>query len=204
MDRHHYSAVRSVLMEEGYRDEIEWSQAVLPPASPLALWREYAFVVLNSGMKAQIAQGIWEKVRPQVEGGDSTADVFGHKAKAAVIDEGFERRVPRFLRFHELETDAARLAWCVELPWIGEITKYHLAKNLGVDCAKPDRWLERVAAAAGETVDALCARLGRETGDRIATVDLVIWRACNLGIVVPGDRPGSQSDPNQLERTASA
>jgi hypothetical protein len=24
------------------------------------------------------------------------------------------------------------------MPWIGKITKYHLAKNYGVDCASPD------------------------------------------------------------------
>ena len=60
------------------------------------------------------------------------------------------------------------------------ITCWHLAKNYGHDCAKPDRYLTRIAGAEG-THD-LCARLAKETGDRIATVDLVIWRAANLGL----------------------
>ena len=43
--------------------------------------------------------------------------------------------------------------------------------------------LERVASHYQTTPDALCMALAAATGDRVATVDVVIWRACNLGIV---------------------
>jgi len=74
------------------------------------------------------------------------------------------------------------MAFLASLPWIGEITKYHLGKNLGtLDTAKPDRHLVRIAGAEG--AHALCARLARATGDKVATVDVVIWRAANLGLL---------------------
>ena len=75
------------------------------------------------------------------------------------------------------------LEWLQGLPWIGGITKYHLAKNLGIDCAKPDVHLQRLADREGVTAHVLCERLAKATGYRIATVDLVLWRACATGLI---------------------
>lgn len=182
-----YEVLRAAIEEQGYAAEVEWAQTVSAPESAEALWREYAWVVLNSGMKNQVAERIWERVRPVVERGESCAAVYRHAAKGEAIDRGWRLRDERFAAFRAFARmdHASALDWCETLPWIGPITKYHLAKNLGVDCAKPDRWLERVAAAAGETVEGLCRRLAAETGDRVATVDLVIWRGCNLGLWRP-------------------
>jgi len=41
------------------------------------------------------------------------------------------------------------------------------------------------AAAEGSAPQELCERLAKATGDRIAVVDLVLWRACNLGLLRP-------------------
>ena len=41
----------------------------------------------------------------------------------------------------------------------------------------------RIANASGESCHELCARIAAVTGDRIATVDLIIWRAASLGWV---------------------
>lgn len=182
-----YRELRTMLVTRGYEGEIEWAENVTAPATPEALWREYAWVVINSGMKNQVAEGIWAKVRPWVEAGGSARNVFGHYAKADAITLGWDRRFMRFQSFVSLlhqqrATTAEMVEWCGKLPWIGPTTKWHLAKNLGIDCAKPDRWLVRVAAETGETVEGLCRRLAHESGDRVATVDLVIWRACNLGL----------------------
>lgn len=181
-----YKELRAAVIDAGYGEEVRWAQNVKAPTTPEALWREYSWVVINSGMRNQVAQGIWARVQPHVEAGGSARDVFGHAKKAEAIDWAWRQRRTIFARFGELRSDFAStetmLRWCVAYPWIGPITKYHLAKNLGIDVAKPDRWLERVAACSDEKVAELCARLARESGDRIATVDLVIWRACNLGL----------------------
>jgi hypothetical protein len=78
---------------------------------------------------------------------------------------------------------ADKLSFFESLPWIGPITKYHLAKNFGVECCKPDRHLVRIARQYDMTPDELCRKLAEETGNSVNTVDTVLWRAANLGFI---------------------
>ena len=174
-----YLDLKMNLAARGYAGEADWAENIRPVSDPDEFWAEFAWVVLNSGMKEQIARKIWQKVRPAVEGGASASSVFGHKGKAGAIDYVYAHRV-RLLSEYLVSPD--KLEFLRGLPWIGEITCYHLAKNYGHDCAKPDRHLVRIAGGAAEA-HALCARLAAAVGDRIATVDVVIWRAANLGLL---------------------
>jgi len=69
------------------------------------------------------------------------------------------------------------------LPWIGPITKYYMAKNLGADVCKPDRHLTRIAGKYDMELEELCKKLSEESGDHISMVDNVIWRVANLGFI---------------------
>lgn len=173
-----YLALRTKVWASGYAHEIDWAQSLQPITDPDDFWREFAWVVLNSGMKNQVAQGIWHRVRPVVETGGSAHEQFGHKGKADAIDYVWGHRV-ELLDQYQAAPD--KLEFLRGLPWIGAITCWHLAKNYGLDVAKPDRHLVRIAGAEGP--HAMCARLACESGDRVATVDLVIWRAANMGWV---------------------
>ena len=173
-----YQALRIEIQRLGYGHEIDWAQSVQPVSDPETFWAEFAWVVLNSGMRNQVAETIWARVRPVVIAGRSAGEVFGHKGKAAAIDYVWANREQLLTEYLAAED---KIEWIRSLPWIGGITCWHLAKNFGHDCAKPDRHLVRIADAEG--VAPLCSRLARESGDRIATVDLVIWRAANLGLV---------------------
>lgn len=175
-----YVHTKLALRDCGHGGDYEWSESLQPPETPEALACEYTWVVLNSGMKNTVARKIMDRVWPRLVAGEPIAPVFGHEGKAAAIELVWQERARHFVEFAAAPDI---VAWCETLPWIGKITKYHLAKNLGADVAKPDRWLERLAAADGETVDGLCARLALETGDRIATVDVVLWRACAVGVL---------------------
>jgi len=63
------------------------------------------------------------------------------------------------------------------LPFIGPVTVQHLAKNLGVEAAKPDRHLTRLADRFGyETVQEMCSAISGRTGDSLSVTDLVLWR----------------------------
>lgn len=196
-----YREVRARLAALGHVGDWEWSQSLKPCTSAPAFACEYVWVVLNSGMKNTVARGIMNKVWPRLVGDEPIAPVFGHRGKVAAIELVWRDRGLHFAAFlgAQHQSAAAVVAWCQTLPWIGAITKYHLAKNLGVDCAKPDRWLVRLAEAEGESVDGLCARLAAATGDRIATVDVVLWRACAVGVLVMDNsriRIGDQECPS--------
>lgn len=176
-----YHELRTAVIAAGYADEIEWSQTVKPPKTADDFIGEAIWVILCSGMKAQVARVIQDRVWAVIAAGKTVnGNVLGKSGKAAAIDAIWRDKNRLFRDFCEAPN---KVEFCRSIPWIGDITKWHLAKNLGVDCAKPDVHLERVARHYGTTPGALCADLAVVVGDRIATVDLVIWRACNLGII---------------------
>jgi len=70
--------------------------------------------------------------------------------------------------------------------FIGSITAWHLAKNLGCDVAKPDRHLVRIASQFGyQSVHDLCNDLSCEFEEKVSVIDLVLWRYAVSG----RDRP---------------
>ena len=68
-----------------------------------------------------------------------------------------------------------------ELPYIGPVTSYHLAKNLGLHVVKPDRHLMRIAHITGHTSPfEMCSKVANTVGDSLAVIDLVFWRYATL------------------------
>lgn len=161
-------------------EDIAWAEDLRPPTDADDFAKEVIFVICNSGMKNTVARGIYERCMAALRAGRPVFEVFGHAGKAQAIERIWSAR-------HELLQGflAApdRLAFLEALPWIGPITKYHLAKNFGADVAKPDVHLRRLADREGCTAQALCERLAADTGLRVATVDTVLWRACANGVI---------------------
>ena len=142
-----------------------------------------AYVIVNSGMRWSVAKRIWDRVRLALIETGKVGDSFRNVKKRNAIDEIVKQRSALFQHFEIAWNSGpeAVIAFCETLPYIGVVTKYHLAKNLGVDCAKPDVWLSRVAALSNENPHELCSRLSRISKDKIAVVDYVIWRSCQRG-----------------------
>lgn len=175
-----YETLKRSIVEAGYQHEIEWAENVQLCSDSLVLRDEFIWVVLNSGMKNQVAEGIARKVNAAIRAGQPIRSVFNHPGKAAAIERA---RCEHKTWLRDFLAAEDKLIYLESLPWIGPITKFHLGKNLGLDCAKPDRHLERIAKAYGTTTVFLCDSLSAATGDRVGTVDLVVWRAANLGLV---------------------
>ncbi|WP_143750512.1 hypothetical protein [Mesorhizobium sp. WSM4308] len=177
-------------------EDIAWSQSITPPTDPDDFALEAIFVICNSGMKNTVARRIFEKCRDELFRGGNARNVFGHLGKATAINDIWNGRADLFTRYMAA---IDKLEFCASLPWIGNITKYHLAKNFGADVAKPDVHLQRLADREGTTAQALCERLAKETGWRTATIDVVLWRACANGVINSrtGEiRPSQSGDGN--------
>lgn len=171
-------------------DDIAWSESVEPPKDADAFASEAIFVICNSGMKNTVARQIYNRVQDALDTGTPVLDVFKHVGKAAAIETIWRDREALYARLLAIvltndgvDAGDRLLDFCESLPWIGGITKYHLAKNFGADVAKPDVHLKRLAEREGCTAHALCERLAIATAWRIATVDLLLWRACALGVI---------------------
>lgn len=183
---HRLIAMRAFMtLRREWEEEAQWASNIGTCEDAEFFAMETAYVIVNSGMKAQIAWRIWERVRERLERDlpVTGSGAFGHPGKVKAIDDVWKNRHDLFQRFNQAEGDSAKLEFLGSLPWVGNITRYHLAKNFGLQVAKPDRWLVRVADIHGQTVKAFCQHLSDATGFSVPLVDTIIWRCCNLGAV---------------------
>lgn len=164
----------------GYASDIDWAESVAAPENAEYFASEVIYVICNSGMRFTVARKLYDRVCAALYEGLSAHTVFGHKGKASAIDHIWQQRETLFQGYIAA---ADKLSYLRQLPWIGNITVYHAAKNLGVDCCKPDVHLTRLARACNTTPEALCATLSEQTGYRVATIDLILWRASAIGIL---------------------
>lgn len=174
-----FLAVLQALGDLG-RDDVAWAESIKEPTDAEDFALEAIFVICNSGMKNTVARGIYARVVKQIYAGAPVHEVFKHVGKVKAIEAIWFDRKPLYAKFLAA---ADKLEFCEALPFIGGITKYHLAKNFGAQVAKPDVHLQRLADRESVTAQQLCERIASETGHRVATVDTVLWRACANGII---------------------
>lgn len=177
-----FRTVLAALGEQG-ADDVEWSESITPPATADDFAQEAIFVICNSGMKNTVARRIFDRCMTALHAGHPVLDVFNHFGKVKAIEAIWADRAGLLSMYLLCKTDADRLDMLAALPWIGGITKYHLAKNFGMNVAKPDVHLQRLADREGCSAQSLCDRLAAEVGLRAATVDVVLWRACADGVI---------------------
>lgn len=188
----YYLAADRWLRKTEYADELNWqNQLCFDEITESQFLREHAWVVLNSGFRESVVRRYfdyislsfcdWESAREIVkfhsECSESAYVVFKNKRKISAIVEMSQRIEMDGFEFlkSEIRNDAHRTL--MSLPFVGSITAWHLAKNLGLDVAKPDRHLVRLAGRFGyECVHRMCDEISREVGQRVAVVDLVLWR----------------------------
>lgn len=175
-----YWELHNKVVMAGYADEIIWQRELKPCEDETDFFHETCWVILNSGMKEQIARKIWQRIQEAWHSDRDISSVFKHKGKVAAIE--YVLKNCRAL-FADYLSATDKLLFLQTIPFIGKITCYHLAKNLGHDCVKPDRHLVRIANNFNTMPDALCEQLAKETGERKCVIDIVLWRAANLNFI---------------------
>ncbi len=169
-----YDEALKIVMENGYQKEVEWVRGTkLESVTKEKFLTEYIWVVLNSGMKNSIAKKIFEKFMQTKD-----FNTIGHLGKREAI-----KTVLAFSNsyFNLFLSARDKVGYLEMLPFIGSITKFHLARNLGVDCVKPDRHIVRLAKEYGyDDVNKFCAEIAEQKNERIGVVDVVLWRYCVL------------------------
>jgi hypothetical protein len=167
-----YQKAKDLCIKSGYQDEIDWvEKRKLEDQNVTTFFGEYMYVVVNSGMKNAVAEEIYRRA---IKAGMSA---IGHPEKRKALQLGMKMKEQWWAEFKEKKTLDEQLAYLESLPWIGPITKYHLARNPGLDVAKPDRHMVRLAYYFNfPNVQKMCEYVSRSTGDRVGTVDVVLWR----------------------------
>jgi hypothetical protein len=180
MDLVTFRELNRKVVEAGFEKEIYWQEHVSECADASEFAWNAVWVIISSGMNNQIARTIESRIVDAWNDCKPLDTAFKHKGKVKAIKYILDNSEKLFE--HYLEADD-KLSYLETLPFIGTITKYHLAKNLGEDVVKPDRHLIRIAKNEGKTPDQLCSELASQMGCKKATVDIIIWRAANLGFI---------------------
>jgi hypothetical protein len=190
-----YLTAKELLIRFGFGPEIDWQDSLrASDFSATDFFREAAWVILSSGMREKVIRSTFPKIETAfcnwdhelVEKNRSRCirramHQFGHAGKIQAISE-LAKRLSRD-GFSEIKRriDAEGIAYLQSFAFLGPATSVHLAKNLGYDVVKPDRHLTRVANALGAANPTeMCQRISVVVGDRLAVVDLVIWRYATL------------------------
>lgn len=173
----YYRKAKKSVIDLGYNHEVRWAEKVKFEDQTIDdFFREYVWVVCNSGMMNQIAKKIYERYMKDLD----LAEIR-HPHKRYSIEQLIKNGRDWFAILQAKKTDLEKIEYLQTLPHIGIITKYHLAKNLGIQVAKPDRHLVRVAEQfLYKNPQEMCEFISKHTGDNIITIDVVIWRYCNL------------------------
>ena len=191
-----YLLAKVAIVEAGFEGELAWQERRRVEAVDERLFlAEAAWVVLSSGMRESVVRKVFPAVEAAFQNWSSAAWIVEHALEC--------KRQAALVFRHERKLDAVvQIARAVAkgglgpiiaglrkvgpdslttLPYMGPATSKHLAKNLGIDVAKPDRHLLRVAEAVGyESPASFCAHLANAVGDTVAVVDLVVWRFATL------------------------
>jgi len=191
-----YLHAKGEVMAAGYEHEIDWQDAVaLGKVSEEEFLRESAWVILSAGMREAVVRGIFQRVS-DVMGGFRSSEyivsrlpecreellaVFGNRKKIEAI-----LSIAAYVEAYKIESvrDGIKregAAFLLQFPFMGPATSAHLAKNLGVSLAKPDRHLVRIAKHFGcDSASSLCAEIAAICGEKESVVDLVFWRYATL------------------------
>lgn len=154
------------------------------------LLMEYAWVVFSCGLTPQVIQRSWSRLGEAFHGWDP-ARVSAHSSHvriSALEVMRNPRKIDAVLDFAGDLSDnpgsmaqlaalpvKEALARLSTLPWVGPNNRYHLARNLGWDVVVKTGPVPRLAAYLNTASEQLCQTIATETGERVRTVDLVLW-----------------------------
>lgn len=189
-----YRNARREVEASKYCCEIAWQETQsLDDVKETDFLRESAWVIINSGFRESVARKCFghislsfhdwrsaDEIACDVDTCVSLAlDGFSNSKKINAIGDVALRVANDGFDTIKSNTLADPIGYLMSFPYIGPITAWHLAKNLGCNLAKPDRHLVRVAERFGYScVQEFCQYLSAATDDKVNVIDLILWRYC--------------------------
>ena len=191
-----YKFAKTIVIDEGYADEIFWqSNLDFDNINESTFLREIAWVVLSSGMKERVIRNLFGKISDCFLNWESAEIIINNKDRcfteaikyfnnepkiSAIIDSAHKTKTLGFSQLKKM-IEKNPIDTLMQFYYIGPITVYHLAKNIGMPLAKPDRHLKRIAKMEGYSdVQMFCYEISKVSGDSIPVVDIVLWRFATI------------------------
>lgn len=191
-----YRYANRLVMHHGYEDQINWLEDLLKEQPYKSIgWQqfftEYTWVVFTCGFRADIVRKYWEDIRTALRDFDirqvremnfeTLLENMPIKNKQKIraiiktshmIDEEWFKSLRSSKSWQEVRDVL------IKLPFIGNVTVWHIMRNLGVDCFKPDRHIENLASLLKMDSGMVFQIITGETETYIGVADYILWRAC--------------------------
>lgn len=184
------------MCEELYPDPLAYYRELkFEQVAPKEFWSEYIWCVYTSGFNARVvskqffellrAYNSWQTLA-QHNRWLEVARINKNSAKYRAIHKTAQllyryETTPQSDWWGKFKRDfLATPELMRQLPFVGGVTCYHLARNLGLDAVKPDLHLVRLAEHF-EWPDPLtmCSYLSGLYDERLGVVDLILWYAAS-------------------------
>lgn len=138
---------------------------------------EYVYVVCASGFRAKIAARLTPELVKCHGDMDKMQEIFKNQTKLNSIKKVWDMKSD----WDNVRKTFKTVDDLVNLPYIGNITKFHLARNIGLlSCAKPDlhlcKWADKITGNSDEeTVSMITQAIADKLGRKQGTVDFALW-----------------------------
>lgn len=187
-----YVKAKLKVLASGFAPEIIWQKTLrIQELTEADLLRECAWVILSSGMRESVVRKKFPDIGQAFFDWASAQEIVWHRdhcIRTALPFFRHERKIEAIAQsaqiiyskgFEVLRDEIAcdPIGTLQQFPYIGPATSFHMAKNIGLPFAKPDRHLCRLAALSGyERPSDLCSAIAEYIGDPVSVVDIVLWR----------------------------
>lgn len=175
--------------------------------SPDDFAKEVFYVICVAGFKQETAKKMCGMVVSYINEYqnpvfDDMIKIYGNVNKVKAIIDVWNNRQKYADDFYKLSTPEEKLEYLGKLPHIGNITKYHIARNLGVNFVKYDIWIQRLGVALygdeewiekvsnsklnpeiKEMCDKMFLDLEEQINEKTGYIDVVLWKACQQGLL---------------------
>ncbi len=187
-------------------DEIKQNLSARHVCTPDEFANACSYVILAGGFSQKTAKKIHAKIMECINMHGANFDqliaLFNNKNKINAICKIWASRADLCHAYYELTDTDARVEYLSKLPHIGKITANHLARNLGEDVVKYDIWIQRLGvcfagddalrgkidngkldAAVKRACDDMFVALCAQTKLPRGYIDVVLWKACQTGLI---------------------
>jgi len=184
-------------------DEIKNNLSYPKKFNPIEFADMCAYVILAGGFSQKTAKKIYAKIVEHLHKNGSDIDgllaLFNNKNKINAIVKIWNNKDALCRAYYGIDDLDEKLDFLSKLPHIGKITANHLARNLGENVVKYDIWIQRLGCAyvnksfnvdngklnpeIKKACDEMFAKLSHETGLPIGYIDVVLWKACQIGLI---------------------
>lgn len=179
-----YFAHCQKFVEDKYSTNLEHYRHILPETLTLdRFWIEFVWCCYVSGFSSKVIASIYDDLvlalgswrTCHLDRWDNVSIVISHRKKfeACCNVSAMLRELP----FEKFKLDFLSSTKSIRnLPMMGPITSFHLARNIGLDAVKPDLHLTRLSAHFGYLYPFdLCRDLADSSGERIGVVDYILF-----------------------------